>query len=70
MTNKTPHFRLANRGNNLAHHPSHQTNTCHAILDDQKTVVADMTLPAPHLTTRRFRLLGPALLMIGGAFVC
>jgi hypothetical protein len=51
-------------------HVSHQTNTCHAFLDDQKTFVAAMTSPAPHPTTRRFRLLGPALLMFGGAFVC
>jgi hypothetical protein len=45
---------------------SHQTNTCHAILDDQKTFVAAMTSAAPHLITRRFRLLGPALLMLAG----
>jgi hypothetical protein len=45
---------------------SHQTNTSHAILDDQKTFVAGMTPPAPHLITGRFRLLGLALLMLAG----
>jgi hypothetical protein len=45
---------------------SHQTNTCHAILDDRKAFVAGMTSAAPHLITGRFRLLGLALLMLAG----
>jgi hypothetical protein len=64
ITNKTRYFGSPTA--TTIWHVSHQTNTCHAILDDQKTPVAVMTSPAPHLITMRFRLLGLALLMLAG----
>jgi hypothetical protein len=62
ITNKTPYRQPRQQFGTF----SHQTNTCHAILDDQKPLVAAMTSPAPNLITRRFRLLGPALLILAG----
>ena len=50
-------------------HLVHQTNTWHAKLHGKKFFLAAKRAPAPHESTRRFRLSGLAII-IGEAFLC